>query len=68
MDNSISAVQEQEGNGKKPFPKFGNGKGMKKKHSQNSEKEGNEKNISKIREREGNEKRSHLGGHDEALL
>ena len=36
MDNSIPEVREQEGNGKKTFPKFGNGKGMKKKHSQNS--------------------------------
>ena len=36
MDNSISEVREQEGNGKKQFPKFGNRKGMKKKHSENS--------------------------------
>ena len=36
MDNSIPEVQEREGNGKNPFPKFGNEKGMKKKHSQNS--------------------------------
>ena len=36
MDNSIPEVREREGNGKKPFPKFGNGKGMRKKHSQNS--------------------------------
>ena len=43
MDNSISAVREQEGNGKKPFPKFGNGKGMKK-------------NIPKIRKRKGMKK------------
>ena len=35
MDNSSPEVREREGNGKKPFPKFGNGKGMKKKHSQN---------------------------------
>ena len=33
MDNSIPEVREQEGNGKKQFPKLGNGKGMKKKHS-----------------------------------
>ena len=30
MDNSISEVWEQEGNGKKTFPKFGYIKGMKK--------------------------------------
>ena len=37
------SIREREGNGKNPFPKFGNGKGMKK-------------SIPKIREREGNEK------------
>ena len=36
MDNSIPEVREREGNGKNPFPKFGNRKGMKKKNSQNS--------------------------------
>ena len=30
MDNSISKVREREGNEKNPFPKFTNGKGMKK--------------------------------------
>ena len=30
------SIREREGNGKNPFPKFGNGKGMKKIHSQNS--------------------------------
>ena len=39
----IPKIREREGNEKKPFPKFGNGKGMKK-------------SIPKIREREGNEK------------
>ena len=29
MDNSIPSIQEREGNEKKTFPKFGNGKGMK---------------------------------------
>ena len=43
MDNSIPEVWEQEGNGKNPFPKFGNRKGMTK-------------NISKIRQREGDKK------------
>ena len=43
MDNSISKGREREENGKKPFPKFGSGKGMKK-------------NIPKIQEWEGNEK------------
>ena len=42
MDNSIPEVREQEGNGKKPFPKFWSRKGMKK-------------NIPKIRELDGNE-------------
>ena len=42
MDNSIPEVWEREGNGKKPFQKFGNGKGMK--------------NIPNIQEWEGNEK------------
>ena len=31
MDNPIPKVREREGNGKNPFPKFGNGKGMKNK-------------------------------------
>ena len=30
MDNPIPKVREREGNGKNPFPKFGNGKGIKK--------------------------------------
>ena len=30
------SIREREGNGKNPFPKFGNGKGMKKNHSRNS--------------------------------
>ena len=38
------SIREREGNGKNPFPKFGNGKGMKKIHSRNSGREGNEKN------------------------
>ena len=51
------SIREREGNGKNPFPKFGNGKGMKKIHSQNSGT-GREwkKFIPEIREREGNEK------------
>ena len=51
------SIREREGNGKNPFPKFGNGKGMKKIHSQNSGT-GREwkKSIPEIREREGNEK------------
>ena len=36
MDNSIPEILEWEGNGKNPFPKFGNGKGIKKIHSHNS--------------------------------
>ena len=34
MDNSIPKIRE--GNEIDPFPQFGNGKGMKKYHSQNS--------------------------------
>ena len=30
MDNSNPEVRDQERNGKNPFPKFGNGKGIKK--------------------------------------
>ena len=30
------SIREREGNGKNPFPKFGNGKGMEKIHSRNS--------------------------------
>ena len=36
MDSSNPEVRDQERNGKKPSPKFENGKGIKKKHSQNS--------------------------------
>ena len=36
MDKSIPEVRDQAENGKKQFPKFGNRKGMKKKHSENS--------------------------------
>jgi len=43
LKKTIPSIREQKGNEKKPFPKFGNGKGMKK-------------SIPKIREREGNEK------------
>ena len=39
MDSSIPEIREREGNEKKPFPKFGNGKGMKKIHSRNSGRE-----------------------------
>ena len=52
------SIREREGNGKNPFPKFGNGKGMEKIHSRNSGT-GREwkKSIPEIREREGNEKK-----------
>ena len=33
---SIPEIREREGNEKNPFPKFGNGKGMKKIYSRNS--------------------------------
>ena len=35
MDDYIRKIREQGGKGKKPFPKFGNRKGMKKIHSHN---------------------------------
>ena len=35
IENSIPKVREREGNWKSPFPKFANGKGMKKRHSRN---------------------------------
>merc|ERR1711978_775543 len=38
------SIREREGNGKNPFPKFGNGKGMEKIHSRNSGTGRNEKN------------------------
>merc|ERR1712004_220142 len=62
---SIPKVREREGNEKNPFPKFGNGKGIKKIHSQNSGTgKGMKKSIPKVREREskgkmGDFKRSH---------
>ena len=34
----IPEIRERKGNGKNPFPEFGNGKGMKKIHSRNSGK------------------------------
>ena len=43
MVKSIPEVQEWEGNGKNPFPKFRNGKGMKKKPYKIRKWEGNEK-------------------------
>ena len=56
MDNSSPEVREREGNGKNPFPKFGNAKGMQKNVPKIREWERNKKLIPKIREREGNEK------------
>jgi len=57
---SIPKVREWEGNEKNPFPKFGNGKGMKKIHSRNSGT-GREwkKSIPEIRE--GNQRPPFLG-------
>ena len=53
MDNFIPEVREQEGNEKKPFPKFGNGKGMKKKaFPKFGNGKGMKKSIPIIRERE----------------
>ena len=49
------SIREREGNGKNPFPKFGNGKGIEKIHSRNLGT-GREwkKSILTIREQEGN--------------
>ena len=55
MDNSIPEVQKQEGNGKTPFPKFGNGKGIKKTFPKFGNGKGMKKFIPKIWEQEGNE-------------
>ena len=35
-EKSVPKIWEREENEKNPFPQFGNGKGMKKKHSRNS--------------------------------
>ena len=43
LKKPIPEIREREGNGKNPFPKFGNGKGMEKIHSPNSGREGSEK-------------------------
>ena len=40
MDNSNPEVQEGKGKRKKTFPKFGNGKGMKEKHSKSNKSKG----------------------------
>ena len=56
MDNSIPEVREREGNGKNPFPKLTNGKGMKKTFPKFGNGKGMKKSIPKIWEREGNEK------------
>jgi len=46
------SIREREGNGKNPFPKFGNGKGMKKIHSRNSGRESEASILGNDRERE----------------
>ena len=50
MENSIPEVQDRKGNGKKPFPKFGNVKRKKKKFP----KFGNGKGKKKILPKFGN--------------
>ena len=49
---SIPEIREREGNEKNPFPKFGNGKGMKKNHSRNSGRESEASILGNDRERE----------------
>ena len=56
LKKPIPEIREREGNGKNPFPKFGNGKGMKKIHSRNSGRESEASIPGNDREREGNEK------------
>ena len=56
MKKSIPKIREREGNEKNPFPKFGNGKGMKKIHSRNSGRESEASILGNDREREGNKK------------
>ena len=55
-EKSVPKIWEREGNEKNPFPKFGNGKGMKKIHSRNSGRESEASILGNDREREGNEK------------
>ena len=52
MKKSIPKIREREGNEKNPFPKFGNGKGMKKIHSRNSGRESEAAILGNDRERE----------------
>ena len=52
MKKSIPKIREREGNEKNPFPKFGNGKGMKKIHSRNSGRESEASILGNDRERE----------------
>ena len=51
MDDSIPEVWEREGNGKKPFPKFGNKKEWKKAFPIFGNGKGMKKSIPKIWER-----------------
>ena len=52
LKKPIPEIREREGNGKNPFPKFGNGKGMKKIHSRNSGRESEAAILGNDRERE----------------
>ena len=52
MKKSIPKIREREGNEKNPFPKFGNGKGMKKNHSRKSGRESEASILGNDRERE----------------
>ena len=52
MVNSIPEVQEQEGNGKNPFPKFRNRKGIKNLFPKFGNGKRMKKSIPKVRERE----------------
>ena len=52
MKKSIPKIREREGNEKNPFPKFGNGKGMKKINSRNSGRESEASILGNGRERE----------------
>ena len=58
MYNSIPKLWEREGNGKRPFPNFGNGKGTKKSIPKFREHGGNEKKgIPEIRDGKGEKKK-----------
>ena len=68
LDNSIPEVQEREGKGKNPFPKFRNGKGMKKSFPKFGNGKGIKKSISKFGNRKGMKFPKFGNGREEAFI